>query len=333
MIIAQNALDNHLKRGCAAVYVLVGLDPYLFQQTVLAIKQAWKRHPERHNCEETVVDIIQSQNWAEGLQQANTYSLFSDYQLLDLRFAKKTLDSTAKNALQAYADNPNPHCLVLIQAPELPFKQMQAFANHGNIVTIQIQPYGPPAFKKFIIQRLQTLQISYEPTVPDMLYQYHQANLLACNQFLELLACMHDLSQTLTAAILMTYLRDQSEFTIYELGDACLSGQMTHAIHIARQLQNAQAEPILVLWVLTQELRKIAQIHHLSTTTSFQTACQQLKIWTNKIPMYQRAWQRVSSVRAYDLLKHCQFLDEQMKSNRNPLIWQELEGLIVKLCE
>lgn len=331
MIIAQNALDIHLKKACAPIYIIVGQDPFLFQQTVLSIKQAWRKSKD-DRIEETIMDILQPQDWAEAFQHANIYSLFSEYQLLDLRFAKKTLDAAAKNVLQAYADHPNPRCLVLIQAPELPFKQMQAFTNHAHIVSIQVQAYSPPAFKKFIVQRLQSLQITYETNVPDMIYQYHQANLLACNQFLDLVACMHDLSQTLTSSILMTYLRDQSEFSIYELGEACLNGQVTHAIHIARQIQHAQIEPILVLWVLCQELRKIAQIHHLLATLSFQAVCQQLKIWTQKVPIYQKAWQRVSSARAYEMLKYCQNLDEQLKSNRSAMIWQELENLIIKLC-
>lgn len=334
MIIAQNALDTHLKKGCAPVYMVLGQEPYLFQQAVLSIKRAFRlsHRQDEGGPEEIVLDILQPQDWVDSFQQANTYTLFSDSQLLDLRFAKKSLDAAAKNALQTYADQPNTHSLVLIQAPDLPFKQMQALHNHLNIAIIQVQPYSPPAFKKFIIQRLQALQLTYESDIPDMIYQYHQANLLACNQFLELLACIHESSQALSSAILLTYLRDQSEFSMYELGEACLNGQLTHAIHIVRQIQHAQEEPILVLWILGQELRKITQIHHLVSTLSFQAACQQLKIWTQKIPFYQRAWQRVSLAKAHELLKYCQTLDEQMKSHRNAMIWQELENIIVKIC-
>ena len=39
MIIAQNALDTHLKKGCAPVYMVLGQEPYLFQQAVLSIKR------------------------------------------------------------------------------------------------------------------------------------------------------------------------------------------------------------------------------------------------------------------------------------------------------
>ena len=143
---------------------------------------------------------------------------------------------------------------------------------------------------------------------------------------------MHDLTQLLDSTALMPYLRDQSEFSIYELGEACLNGQASHAIHMARQIQQAQAEPILVLWVLSQELRKIAEVHHLLSTLPIQAACQQLKIWTQKIPFYQRAVQRIAQPQAYELLQYCQHLDEQLKSNRNAMIWQELEHIILQFC-
>ncbi len=330
MIIPQHALDNHLKKGCGPVYWISGQDPYLFNQTVVSIKQAWQQQTQK-NSEETVLDIQQPQDWAESLQDANTYALFSDYRWLDLRFAKKTVDATGKQALQTYLESPNMRSLVLVRAPEVPVKQIQALANHPHMSVIQVIPYSPPVFKKFITQRLQSLKIRHDPEVPEIIYQYHQANLLACNQFLELLACMHDLGQTLNTTTLMTYLRDQSEFSIYELGDACLHGQTLHALHIFRQIQQAQGEPILILWVLHQAIRNLAQIDHLLTSLSFQAACQQLKIWTQKIPLYQRAKQRIPADQAKILLKRCQHLDEQIKTNRNNLLWQELEGLVVAL--
>lgn len=329
MIIAQHALDHHLKKGCAPVYWITGQDPYLFHQAVVSIKQAW----QQHHSEETVLDIHLSPDWAESFQNANTYSLFAEYRLLDLRFAKKSVDAAGKQAIQTYLETPNPRCLVLIRAPEVPVKQIQTLANHSNMALVQITPYSPPVFKKFIVQRLQALNIQHAPDVPEVIYQYHQANLLACNQFLELLACMHDLNQPLTSTILMTYLRDQSEFSIYELGEACLNGQTTHAIHIIRQIQLAQGEPTLILWVLHQAVRHLAQIHHLHPGVSFQAACQQLKIWAQKIPQYQHAWQRISANQANVLLRRCHALDEQIKSSRSATIWQELERMVVDLSE
>ncbi|HVT63447.1 MAG TPA: DNA polymerase III subunit delta [Legionellaceae bacterium] len=331
MIIPYTALENHLKKQCAAVYLLSGSDPYLLQQAVLWIKQAWKKYTNE-SFEENIVPIQQSTDWSHGFDDANTYSLFAPYSLLDFRFDKKTLDTAAKQQIQTYLEHPNERCLVLIQAPLLSTKQIQPLVNHANIVHSHITPLTPQAFKKFIIQSLQNHGLPYESQeVPEIIYQYHQANLLACAQFITQLSLMHDAQQLLTPNTLMMYLRDQSEFTLYELGDSCLAAQMTKALHIFRQLHQTQTEPTLILWLLAQELRKLIQIHHLSQSMSFQAACQQLKIWSQKTALYQCAVQRLSLSKIYTLLKICQHLDEQIKSNRNKLIWNDLEQLIIKM--
>ncbi|PJD93616.1 MAG: DNA polymerase III subunit delta [Legionella sp.] len=331
MIIPYPALEQHLKKQCAPVYLVTGLDLYLFHQAVTLIKQAWK-HTSQDTHEESISSVQQAADWAQSFQEANTYSLFSNHSLLDLRFDKKTLDAASKKHLQSYLEHPNPSSLVLIQAPSLPAKQVQSLVTHPNIVHTHITPLTPQAFKKFIAQRLQTLQLRCDSDVPDLIYQYHQANLLACSQFIEQLSLMHDTTHILDQATIMTYLRDQSEFTLYELGDACLSAQTTKAIHIFRQLNQAQTEPTLILWLLSQEVRKLIQLHHLLQSMSYQAACQQLKIWSQKTAMYQQASQRLSVTTLYTLLKICQYLDEQLKSNRSTGIWYELEQLILKIA-
>lgn len=332
MIIAQHALMHHLKQGNLPLYWIAGQDPYLCQQAIRTIKQTWQQITEK-NSEEIVADMLLPQDWVNSLHDANTYALFATYCCFELRFNKKTLDAATKQAIQTYLDHPNPRSLVIIHAPELPIKLLQAWTQHPHIAIIQITAYSPPMFKKFIIQRLQTLSIHYDPDVPEIIYHYHQANLLACNQFLELLACMHDLNQTLSTSILMTYLRDQSEFSIYELGDACLRGTLQHALHILRQIQQAQTEPILIIWVLHQAIRQLAQLNHLLPQIPFQTACQQLKIWAQKMPAYQSAQQRLSPPHIMTLIKRCQSLDEQVKSNRNTMIWNAIEEMVMSMCQ
>ncbi|MCR9191062.1 MAG: DNA polymerase III subunit delta [Gammaproteobacteria bacterium] len=331
MIIQYHALEHHLKKNCAAIYILTGTDLYLCQQAVQWIKQAWKRKTEA-STEETIRTIQQSSDWAESFQEANTYALFATHCFLDLRYAKKTLDAAGKQQIQTYLETPNPRSLILIQAPSLPAKQVQALASHPQLVHSHILPLTPQAFKKLIIQQLKTSNLQFDIEVPEMIHYYHQSNVMACSQFIEQLALMHDLQQRLTTDILLTYLRDQSEFSIYELGDACLSAKTTHALHIIRQIQHAQGEPTLILWLLSQEIRKLIQLQNLLRSISFQTACQQLKIWSQKTALYQQASQRLSLTQLYTLLQTCQHLDEQIKSNRSGMIWQGLEQLILELA-
>jgi DNA polymerase III subunit delta len=186
---------------------------------------------------------------------------------------------------------------------------------------------------QFIRDTLKKHLIAHEPQVPELIFQYNQNNLLACNQIIEQLALIHEPAQPITCATAMDYLRDQGDFSIYELGDALLAGQAAHAIRMLRQMIQSQQEPTLVLWLLAQEIRKLIQLHHLSQQAiPFQAACQQLNIWAQKIENYQKAYQRLSLKALYGLLQQCQNIDEQLKSNRQSILWHTLEKVCLSLA-
>lgn len=329
MIIKYSALVAHLQKRCAPVYIITGQEPYLFNQAVMQIKSAWKQFTQQDS-EETTLHIQQAADWAQSFQDANSYALFTNYRLLDCRFEKKTLDAASKQHIQHYMEQPNQRCLVLIQAPMLPAKQVQALASHAQIVHINVSSLTAIALKQFIIDSLKNHKLHYEPQVPDLIFQYNQNNLLACNQIVEQLALIHEPTQTISCATVMNYLRDQGDFSIYELGDACIAGDTVNAMHMLSQIKQSQGEPTLILWLLAQEIRKLIQLHHcIKLNTSFSNACQKLKIWTQKIEIYQKAVQRLGPLDLDEILKFCQHLDEQIKSNRNVLVWQKLSQLIL----
>lgn len=331
MIIAYSALEKHLQKKCAALYFVTGTDLYLFHQAVRLIKQTWQKQTQNDN-EETILTVQQSTDWATIFEDAQTYALFTTHRLLDIRFDKKTIDAQGKKQIEQYLAQPNLRHLLIIQAPSLPGKQLQSLASHPQIVHTHVLPYTPQMFKNFIGQRLQNAGIRFETVIPEMIHQYHQSNLLACHQFLEQLALLHDTTTILNPNLLLTYLKDQSTFSIYELADACLNGQSIHALHILRQIQQAQEEPILILWSLSQEIRKLLQLSHLQQHLSLQSACQKLKIWAQKIPLYQKASQRLSQQQWSDLLKTCQTIDEQLKTSRDARIWDQFEQLVMMFC-
>lgn len=331
MIIKYQALVASLKKRCAPVYIITGQEPYLFNQAVSQIKSAWTQFTHQ-DTEETSLTIQQATDWAIGLQDANSYALFTHYRFLDLRFEKKTLDAASKQHIQHYLEQPNPRCLVLIQAPMLPPKQLQALAGHTHIVHINVAALTAPALKQFIMDSLASHQLQYEAQVPELIFQYNQNNLLACSQIIEQMALIHKPSQSISCHTVMDYLRDQGDFSIYELGDACLAGETANAVHMLNQIQQSQGEPTLILWLLAQEIRKLIQLQHqLQQNVPFSAACQKLRIWAQKTMLYQKAVHRLKTPYLYNLLQACQHLDEQIKSNRNARLWQEIGKLILAI--
>lgn len=330
MLIKYQALAPHLQKNIQAVYILVGLDLYLLNEAVLSIKRAWRQHGET---DEKIMDVNTAADWSRLLEEANSYSLFAQNTLLDIRFDKKTIDATGKNILSQYLQNINPRCLCILQASAVPAKQLQWLTNNKHVVLVQITPLTDTALQHWITNQLKSRSIRHVPQVPTLIHQYTQGNMLACAQVIEKLTLVSNDTNELSIEEVRAQLIDQCDFQLYELADACLSAKAEKALHLLRQANHNRVEPTLILWLLTQEIRQLIQLSHLmkqSITPS--TACNQLKIWPKRAQSYEATLARLTLAKLYQLLRDSKQLDERIKTNQNEQTWQLLEKLALSLC-
>lgn len=330
MLINYQALIPHLQKNKKAVYVLVGLDHFLLSEAVLSIKKSWRMRGET---DEKIVDINTAADWELLLQEANSYSLFAENTLLDVRFDKKTIDAVGKNMLSKYLQNINPKCLIIIQASGVSSKQLQWLTNNEHVVLVQVTPLTEAALQSWITHQLKSRSIIHAPQVPSLIHQYSQGNMLACAQVIEKLTLVYDEATELTVDEVRAQLIDQCDFQLYELADACLTAKTEKALHLLRQACNNRAEPTLILWILTQEIRQLIQLSHLlKQSITFSAACAQLKIWPKRAKSYEMTLKRLSLSQLYQLLNNSQQLDERIKTNQSQQIWQGFETLTLSLC-
>lgn len=326
MILKTAALAPHLQRQLSAIYLLIGSDHYLQQEAVTLIKQACL---QRGECDLQTIQLQKNEDWQTWQNCAHHYTLFAEYTVLDLHYDKKSFDNTAKAMLQAYLQQINSRCVMIFRLPQMTQKSIQWLVQNKAVTIVQTTPLTAAALQNWITVQLRQRQMTYEATVPALIYQYSQNNMLACAQVLEKLSLISSPSTPLTAEDVKTQLMDQSEFQLYELVDHCLQGHANQAIHMVRQ---TKAEPILILWLLTQEIRLLIQLSQLRQQQPFNEACQHLKIWSSRVSFYEKALSRLAIVPLYTLLQQAQRLDECIKSNQNNLIGVNIEQLIVSFA-
>ncbi len=330
MLIKHSALLPHLQKHLKPMYVLLGAESYLFNEAALSIKKACR---QRGETDHIIVDIHQSSDWKKLSEEANSYSLFTEWVLVDIRFDKKTIDATGKEALTAYLKNINPRCLVLLQAAHVPAKQLSFLTQQDQVVLVQINPLTEQEFKRWIITELSRHTKNVASEIPALIYQYTEGNLLACAQIIEKVPLLCDEKGMISLEDIQALLTNQCEFQLYELSDACLSAQPEKAIQVIRQAYHQRVEPTLILWILTQEIRQLIQLSHLcQQNTPFTDACNQLKIWPKKARFYEKSIARLPQSKLYQLLHDCKALDDQIKSNQNHAIWTSFERLSLAFC-
>lgn len=329
-LINYQALANHLKRKLDALYVLIGQDPYLLADAARLIKQAWRHQGET---DEKILAVSKANDWQQLFDEANSYSLFAELALLDVRLEKKSIENPDKALIKQYLSNPNAKSLILLQAPGINAKQLQWLATSDHVTVVQANPMAVNAVTKWIENQLQQHHLRYHPQTPALIQFYTQGNLLAAAQIIERLSLVAETNQTLSLDEVRDQLIDQCQFQLYELADACLAGNKSKTIHLLRLANGNRTEPALILWLMTQEIRQLIQLHYLTQQAMhFSAACSKLKIWPQRANLYNTALKRLPLAQLTHLLRYAKQLDDWIKTSQTYFVWQGFERLALTLC-
>lgn len=330
MQIKQQSLSQQLQKKLVPIYVLIGQDNYLLNEAVLSIKSFIKKS---YSVDETKYSIQSPHDWHKIIEEANSYSLFSEAVILDVYMDKKSIDSEGKKRLSAYLGAINTRCYLIIQAPHLQARNIQWLSTHEQVVVVLSYPLNTESMKSWITAQLRKNTIQFDPEIPDLIYQYTQGNMLASAQAIEKIALCNLPDNRLNRQQTLEQLSDQSDHSLYDLVDALLTSQADKAIHVLRKAAQDKTEPTLVLWMLTQEVRILL---HLSILTQqnveFKSACSQLKIWPQRTSLYHASLRKFNQVVLHRLLHCCQLIDEHIKLYSSPIVWHSLESLALSIC-
>ena len=332
MLLKYPELQAHLTSSAyLPLYIVAGSDPYLIQKACMQIKNAYKN---RRDCAEYISEINTPSDWNNFLQLTNSYSLFDEYSLIDAHLNKKSLDNNAKKTLTQYLADPNPECLALIRAPHLNTKKLLWLTNNPKVIVTQADTPVGIAFTKFIqnLAKINKLQINQQAI--EFLAHHTQGNSLAAAQLIEKLSINFDTNKEITARDIQPHLTNQTQFQLYELADAILVGNVNKSLHILHRQKEQRTEAILVLWIITQEVRQLLKINHLlQQSISFANSCRKLNIWTSKIANYEKAIKRLDFLKSCELLQQCKQIDNLLRSSDSQRAWQLFEKIIVFICK
>lgn len=330
MQIKQQMLAQQVQKRIAPLYMLIGQDNYLLDDSLATIKSAIKKV---HEYDEKIISIQAADDWNQVREEASSYSLFSDTVLLNIFFDKKSIDAAGKKVLTECLNSINSRCFIIIRAPNVPAKQLQWLSSHEQAIVSVAYPLNAATMKNWIATQLRNKTINFDPQVPDIIHQYTQGNMLACAQVIEKIALCNDPNSKINIQQAREHLSDQCDHNLFELVDACLLGQGDKAIQVLRHAANNKTEATLVLWMLTQEIRTITQLANLlQQRVDIRTACSQLKIWPQRITMYQASCNRLNQNALHQLHRYCYSIDEHIKSSLNTQVWNSLENLALSVC-
>lgn len=328
MQIRQNQLKQQIIKKDFSIYWFAGQDNYLLNDSINTVKDYIKK---KHECDEKPLHIQSAEDWQLFYEETSSYSLFSDSTLINVSYDKKTLDASGKKIITEYLKNQNSRCFILMRTPNIPMKQLQWLTPLPEVLLISHYSLSNEATVAWIKEQLRSQSLTFEPGVPELIQQYTQGNLLACAQLVEKIGLTYLHEQSVSLAQAQEQVYDQCDFSLYELIDACLLGQAEKCIHILRHAAHNKTEPTLIVWMLAQEIRLLLQLSYLIKTSDIKSACSQLKIWPQRMPLYHAAIKRIDPQLLERAHQWITLIDQQIKSNLNVYTWNHLERLVVVL--
>lgn len=332
MIIKYPALPASLKQNVHALYILIGACPFLINDAVFQIKNAWRIQGQT---DESTWDLNSASDWRTLIEAANHYSLFAERSLLNAHIDKKNIDSKGKDILTTYLQNPNPQSLIILQSPQVPIKSLQWLSNLKAALVVQVFPFTAREQHQWIACEFKKHHITFSPQVPSLLTHYTKANMLACNQVIQKIVLAHEGVSHITEEEALHHLNDQSDYSLYEITEACLKADTERALYLLKRAHEHRHEPALLLWLITQEIRLLIELihQHQYQSKTFNETCKQLKIWPKKIQFYQAAAARLTLAHLYQLIQLSMEIDTYIKTNQSAQIWPSLDQLIFEFSK
>ncbi|MGI9303412.1 MAG: DNA polymerase III subunit delta [Gammaproteobacteria bacterium] len=317
-------------KGLAPVYLICGAEPFQVLEAADAVRSCARDsgYTDRH-----VMHVERGFDWQALHTASANLSLFAERQLIDLRIPDGKPGAQGGKALSAYCESPPQDTVLLIQSGKLEraaANSSWAKAIESIGVVVQVWPLSASETRDWVVRRLRKHGITAGGEVAELLAQRVEGNLLAAAQEIDKLALLCDQS-SLDAETALGALTDSSRFDVYALADTCLGGDAKRAVRILRSLRAEGAEPTVVLWALSREVRELTRMS--AALGKGESLSQVLQpVWGKRKPLFQSALKRGKADRWPQLLRRCVQSDKVIKGQTAGNAWDELLQLTLAMA-
>lgn len=329
MKVRPDQLAQQLSRELAKIYFVTGDEPLQVMESADAIRAQAR---QLGFSEREVMDADSGFDWSLLLDAANSMSLFAEQRILELRMPSGKPGKQGSQALLDYAQRPADDAVLIITAGKLEgsaknSKWFKALDQAGAVV--QCWPVPPHELPRWVEQRMAAKGMRAERDAVALVVERVEGNLLAAAQEIDKLFLLYgaghiDLQQV-TAAV-----ADSARYSIYDLVDSALVGDLPRTSRIVGGLRNEGVEPVLVLWALSRDLRMLTGVAQ--ANMSQDAALAKAGVWENRKALLRKALTRHSAPRWQHFLRRCARIDRVIKGVEPGRAWDELLALSTQIA-
>lgn len=325
MRLKTEQLGAELQKGLAPVYFISGDEPLQLGEMADAVRKAAR---QAGFLTREVFSVETGFEWNDLTVAADSYSIFSDKKIIDLRLPSSGAPGTdGAKALTAYCERLPADTVLLVTAGKLASsalktRWLQALEKVG--VFIQVWPLEGQDLIRWLQQRMQRRGLSADSEGLKMLASRIEGNLLAAAQEIEKLYVLYGPGH-LGEQQILDVVADSSRYDVFKLID-CVLGASTKRIF--RVLSGLQAEGVaapVVLWAFTREARTLIKMKRaIAQGQSRELVFKNNQIWDKRKQLVSHALNRLSEQDLNSILLLSAKADRQIKGQQKGDAWETL---------
>ena len=327
MRIKPEQLGAALKKSLAPVYFISGDEPLQLGEIADAIRKAAKKAGFSNR------EILSAETGFECNQlafTADSYSLFADKKIIDLRLPSGTPGIEGSKALIAYCERLPEDTILLVTAGKiagsaLKTKWLEALDKKG--VVIQVWPLEGNDLIHWLQQRAKQRELHIEAEGLRILASRIEGNLLAAAQEIEKLYVLYGAAnlsrQQITEAV-----ADSSRYDVFKLMDSVLAASIGRILKVLSGLRSEGVATPIVLWALTREARVLIKMKlAISQGQNREVVFKNNQIWDKRKQLISNALSRLSDRDLNNILVLSAKADRQIKGQESGDAWETLLAL------
>ncbi|WP_153101367.1 DNA polymerase III subunit delta [Paraburkholderia hayleyella] len=318
MQLRADALDAHLAKGLAGLYVVYGDEHLLAQEACDRIRMAART---AGFTERTVFTVERGFDWSSLLGASQSMSLFGERQLVDLRIPSGKPGKDGAEALKTLAAAANPDVLMLVTLPRLDAatqKSLWFSALAAAGVALKIDPVERAQLPNWIGQRMAQQNQRMAPGDDgrrslQFIAERVEGNLLAAHQEIQKLGLLYP-AGVLTFAQIHDAVLNVARYDVFKLNEAMLAGDVGRLARMLDGLKGEGEAAVLVLWAVVEELRMLLRVKRgVTAGKPLAVLLRENRVWGPRERLVGPALARVTEASLEQGLAFAARLDRQVK--------------------
>jgi DNA polymerase III subunit delta len=320
MQLRLDALEPHLTKGLAGLYVVYGDEHLLAQEACDRIRATARA---AGFTDRSVFTVERGFDWSSLLGASQSMSLFGDRQLVELRIPSGKPGKEGADALKALAAGaaPNADVLTLVTLPRLDAATQKsgwftALSDAG--VALKIDPVERAQLPAWVGQRLaqqgQRVAAGEEGRrALQFIAERVEGNLLAAHQEIQKLGLLYP-QGVLSFEQIHDAVLNVARYDVFKLNEAMLAGDVSRLSRMLDGLRGEGEAAVLVLWAVVEEVRTLLRIKRgVASGKPLAMLLRENRVWGPRERLVGPALSRVTETALEKGLALAAKLDRQVK--------------------